>query len=126
MCPKYEKAAEILGKRWTGLIVRSLVEHPRRFSEITSYVPGLSDRLLSERLQALEAEGILERRVLPQRPVAVAYALTEKGHDLRGVVEALQVWADCWIAEPPAKASVTPPRTDNSLTTRPSNLLPST
>ncbi len=100
MCPKYEQAAEILGRRWTGLILRSLVEGPRRFSEITAYIPGLSDRLLSERLQALEAEGIVERKVLPQRPVVVAYGLTPKGYDLRQVVEALQLWADRWLCQP--------------------------
>ena len=98
MCPKYEKVVEILGKRWTGLILRALMEKPRRFSEIKSYVEGLSDRLLSERLRELEEVGIVERRVLPQRPVMVEYRLTEKGHDLRGVVEAIQAWADRWVA----------------------------
>ena len=105
MCPKYEIAAEILGRRWTGLILRSLVEAPRRFSEITAYVPGLSDRLLSERLQDLEAVGIVQRRVLPQRPVAITYALTDKGMDLRRVVEALQEWADRWVSPEVAGAS---------------------
>lgn len=97
MCPRYEKVVEILGKRWTGLILRSLMEKSRRFSEIKGYVEGLSDRLLSERLQELEEVGIVERRVLPQRPVMVEYRLTEKGRDLRGVVEAIQTWADRWI-----------------------------
>ena len=97
MCPKYEQAAEMLGRRWTALILRSLVDGPRRFSEITCYVPGLSDRLLSERLQELEGAQIVERRVLPRRPVVVEYTLTPKGADLRVVVEALQHWADRWI-----------------------------
>ena len=104
MCPKYEVAAELLGRRWTGLILRSLVERPRRFSEITAYVPGLSDRLLSGRLQELEAVGVLERRVLAQRPVVITYTLTEKGLDLRRVVEALQEWADRWVDRPGAEA----------------------
>ncbi len=97
MCPKYQKVVGILGKRWTALMLRALISGPRRFKEIKDYVPGLSDRLLSERLQELEEAGIVERRVLPQRPVLVEYALTAKGADLRQVVEALQTWADQWV-----------------------------
>ncbi|MCI0438021.1 MAG: helix-turn-helix transcriptional regulator [Chloroflexi bacterium] len=89
---------ELLGKRWTGLIIRALMDGPRRFTEITGYVEGLSDRLLSQRLQELEQAGIVERRVYSQRPVLVEYELTEKGRDLRQVVEAIQVWADRWEA----------------------------
>lgn len=96
MCPKYEKAMETLGKRWTGLILRALMDGPRRFSEITRYVEGLSDRLLSQRLQELEAEGIVQRQVYDQRPVLVEYSLTKKGRDLKAVVEAVQAWADRW------------------------------
>ncbi len=83
MCPKYEQAVELLGKRWTGLILRSLMEGPRRFSAISTYVDGLSDRLLSERLQELEKVGIVERKVHNERPVTVEYSLTEKGADPR-------------------------------------------
>ena len=97
MCPRFEKTAEILGKRWTGLILRSLMEKPRRFTEIRDYVSGLSDRLLSERLQELEEAGIVERKVYPQRPVVIEYSLTKKGADLRRVLEAIQTWADRWI-----------------------------
>jgi DNA-binding HxlR family transcriptional regulator len=99
MCPKYEKAFEVLGRRWTGLVLRALMDGPRRFSEITAYVPGLSDRLLSERLQELEAAGLVERHVHPaQRPVLVEYRLTDKGLALRPSLEALQKWADKWVA----------------------------
>ena len=98
MCPRYESAIEILGKRWTGLIIRSLLEGPRRFTEITSYVNGLSDRLLSQRLQELEQAEIVDRKVYSQRPVLVEYALTDKGRDLRQVVVAIQAWADRWEA----------------------------
>ena len=104
MCPKYQKVVDILGKRWTALMLRALISGPRRFTEIKNYVPGLSDRLLSERLQELEEAGIVERRVHPQRPVLVEYALTPKGADLRQVVEALQMWADRWVT--PAEVQV--------------------
>lgn len=96
MCPRYEKAIDTLGKKWTGLIIRALMEGPRRFGEIAGYVGGLSDRMLSDRLQELEKEGIVARRVYDQRPVLVEYQLTEKGKDLRKVLEAIQSWANRW------------------------------
>lgn len=94
---------EVLGKRWAGLILRPLAERPRRFSEIAAYIDGISDRLLSERLQELEREGIVERRVVPERPVTVTYAFTEKGYDLRRVLEAVPEWADRWVPEAGAR-----------------------
>lgn len=104
MCPRYEAAFLLLGKRWTGLILRSLMEQPRRFSEITSYVDGLSDRVLSERLSELEQAGLVERRVdATRRPVLIEYALMQKGLDLRPVLEDVQVWADHWLEVGAAK-----------------------
>ena len=103
-CPRLSGAMVVLGKKWTCLIVRSLMDGPRRFSEMASYVDGLSDRVLSERLQELEREGVVERRVYDQRPVLVEYVLTDKGLGLRHVLEALQDWADKWTAEPATAA----------------------
>ena len=94
--PHYEAAMDILGKKWTGLILKPLMEGARRFTEVSAYVPGLSDRLLSQRLQELEDAGIVERRVYSQRPVLVEYSLTAQGQALREVVEAIQRWADEW------------------------------
>ena len=96
-CPHYERAVEILGRRWTGLIVRALLAGRTRFSEFTAFIPGLSDRLLSERLKELEAEGIVTRCVSPQTPVRVDYRLTEKGAALAGVVESISSWAERWV-----------------------------
>lgn len=96
MCPRYQRAVEILGKRWTGLIIRVLLPGPRRFGAMTGAIDGMSDRLLSERLKELESCGILERRVYPNTPVLIEYALTDKGLELEQVVEAIQHWADCW------------------------------
>src|ERR671915_464722 len=79
LCPAYTRAIEIVGKRWTGAIIRALLSGSTRFSEILAAVPGLSDRLLSERLKELEAEGIVARLVTPSTPVRVEYNLTEKG-----------------------------------------------
>lgn len=85
------------GSRWTGEIVRALLAGATRFSEFTAAIPGLSDRLLSERLKDLEAEAIVIRTVVPAKPVRVEYRLTEKGEALASVVAALSAWADEWI-----------------------------
>ncbi len=99
-CPRYEHAAQLLGKRWTGLLLNALLEGPRRFCELTALVEGLSDRVLSDRLRELETEGIVQRVVYPQIPVRVEYQLTEKGRDLKPVVDAIHTWAQQWIPLP--------------------------
>ncbi len=96
LCPRYQRAIDIIGKRWTCLILRVLLAGPRRFSQIEDVVGGLSARMLSERLKELEACGIVERRVYPQTPVRIEYALTEKGRGLQRALDELQRWADCW------------------------------
>ncbi len=101
-CPRYERAMQVLGKKWTCLILRCMLAEPRRFGDISNYVSGLSDRLLSQRLQELEEQGIVQRRVYDQKPVIVEYSLTDKGQDLRNVVLAIQKWADRWDAQPTA------------------------
>jgi len=100
VCPRYEHAAQLLGKRWTGLLLDALLEGPRRFCELTSLVEGLSDRVLSDRLRELETEGIVQRIVYPQIPVRVEYQLTEKGYALKPVVDAIHTWAEQWIVLP--------------------------
>lgn len=97
ICPRYEHASQILGKRWTGLLLLALMDGPRRFCELTSQVEGLSDRVLSDRLRELELEGIVSRVVYPNIPVRVEYQLTEKGRDLKPVVEAIHAWANQWV-----------------------------
>lgn len=97
LCPKFESAFELLGKRWTGLIIRVLLTGVHRFTEISEMIPQLSDRMLVERLKELEAAGIVKRNVYPETPVRVEYDLTEKGHDLELVMDQVQAWADKWV-----------------------------
>lgn len=97
-CPKYHRAVELIGRRWTGAILRALMSDVSRFSEICGTVPGLSDRMLAERLKELEAEGIVARTVVPETPVRVEYALTDKGRDLETVIGAVSGWAERWEA----------------------------
>lgn len=88
-CSRYHHAVELIGKRWTGAILFVLMDGPLRFKEIRELVPDLSDRLLSERLKELEAEGIVSR--------GSNYALTEKGRDLEPAISALKSWAHVWV-----------------------------
>ena len=100
MCPKYERAAALLDKRWSGLILRVLGQGPMSCSQITKTISRISDRVLAERLEVLEARGMVNRSIVPTtRTVRVEYRLTEKGQDLQTVLEALQQWADRWEAE---------------------------
>ena len=96
-CSAYHRAVELIGKRGTGAIVFVLMDGPLRFSEVKVLVPDLSDRLLSERMKELEAEGIVERRVIDQMPVRVEYCLTTKGQALEPAVRSLKVWARSWL-----------------------------
>ena len=100
VCPRYHHAVELLGKRWTGAIVVLLLAGANRFNELASRIPEMSDRMLSERLKELEAEGIVERVVLPETPVRVEYRLTEKGRSLQDAVGAISEWAERWLPLP--------------------------
>jgi DNA-binding HxlR family transcriptional regulator len=96
-CPRYHRAVEVIGKRWTGAILRAMLLDVTRFAELRAAVPGLSDRMLAERLKELQDEGIVERIVHAETPVRIEYQLTEKGLELHDAVYALSRWADRWI-----------------------------
>ncbi|MBT5774707.1 MAG: helix-turn-helix transcriptional regulator [Dehalococcoidia bacterium] len=98
-CPRFHHAVELIGRRWSGAIVRAMLGGATRFSEICATVPGLSDRLLSERLKELETEGIVTRTVYPETPVRIEYRLTEKGRALAPAIEAISGWADAWVPD---------------------------
>jgi DNA-binding HxlR family transcriptional regulator len=95
-CPKFHRAVELIGRRWTGAIIRAMRSGKTRFCDIGAAVPGLSDRLLSERLKELESEGIVVRTVIPDTPVRIDYHLTTKGDDLQAVFDEIGAWAYRW------------------------------
>lgn len=97
LCPKFESAFTLLSKKWTGLIIKSLLEEPKRFREIADIIPNMSDRMLSERLKELESEGIVVRNVYPEVPVRIEYGLTDKGKALENVMNEVQNWAEKWM-----------------------------
>lgn len=98
-CPYFHHAIELVGRRWSGAILRSLLQGNQRFTDIRTSIPGLSDRLLSERLKELESEGLVTRQVYAETPVRIEYELTDKGRDLEGAIGALTDWADRWLAQ---------------------------
>lgn len=96
VCPHFHAAIELIGKRWTGAIICALTAGPLRFGELARAVPGLSDRLLSQRLRELEEKGLVEREVEAGTPVRVTYSLTAKGAALRPAIGELKQWAKHW------------------------------
>src|SRR5438477_4197525 len=95
-CPQYQKAIELIGGRWTGAIIRSMLSGVYRFSDLAGSIPGLSDRMLAESLRELESEALITRVVVPEMPVRVEYGLTAKGRALSSVIEALVEWLTEW------------------------------
>ena len=110
LCPKYEKAVAILGKRWTGLIIRALMDGPRRFNELLKIVDAVSDRLLTERLRELVDEGLVVRTVYPESPVRIEYSLTPMGLSMKKVSDAIQDWANEWITVEPEDVAILQPK----------------
>lgn len=96
MCPKFENAFELLGKRWTGLIIRTLQGGHKRFSDVAEAIPNISARMLTERFKELEKENIIIRKVYPETPVRIEYELSEKGLELEAVMNEVQKWAEKW------------------------------
>jgi DNA-binding HxlR family transcriptional regulator len=105
-CPLYHEAVELVGRRWTGAILRVLMDGPLRFSEIAQSVPELSDRLLSERMKELEARGIVERTVISGPPLRVEYELSRMGRELEPALSELQRWANRWLGSKRVHAGV--------------------
>jgi DNA-binding HxlR family transcriptional regulator len=88
------RAFEFLGKRWSGVVLGSLITGPAGYRELSRAIDGISDSVLSDRLSALTAAGLISRTVDEGPPLAVAYALTERGRALIPALEALGRWAE--------------------------------
>jgi DNA-binding HxlR family transcriptional regulator len=106
LCSRFHRASELIGRRWTGAIIFVLLKSRCRFAALRGSIPEITDRMLSERLQELEQEGIVERTVFPETPVRVEYALTRKGRALASAMDAIADWAHKWIPlEEPASVT---------------------
>ena len=103
LCSRFHRASELIGRRWTGAILFVLLKAPCRFATLRTAIPDITDRMLSERLQELEREGIVERTVIPEAPVRVEYSLSKKGRELAAAIDAITQWADKWVELEPVK-----------------------
>jgi DNA-binding HxlR family transcriptional regulator len=97
LCARFHKAVELIGRRWSGAIIRMLLQRPSRYAELRAAIPDITDRMLSERLRELEDEQIVARTVIPETPVRVEYSLTPKGRALAPALDAIGHWAEKWV-----------------------------
>ena len=103
LCPRFHHASELIGRRWTGAIIYVLLKTRCRFADLRAAIPDITDRMLSDRLQELEQEGVVARTVVPETPVRVEYELTKKGRALAAAIDAITAWADKWVTVPGAQ-----------------------
>ena len=105
LCSRFHRASELIGRRWTGAIIYVLLRRRCRFATLRDAIPDITDRMLSDRLQELEQEGIVERTVIPETPIRVEYELTKKGRALASAFDAIADWAEKWTEERVKKTS---------------------
>ncbi len=96
-CPRYHHAVELVGRRWTGAVIRVLLQGRARYHELRGAIPDISDRMLSERLRELESEGVIARAVIPETPVRVEYELTDKGEAMLPIIDAMREYGHEWL-----------------------------
>ena len=99
-------ALDIIGERWTLLIVRELIPGPRRFTDLLDGLPGISTNLLSERLKSLEQQGLLCRRILPPPAGSTVYELTSLGRALENSLIELGKWGSQFVPSSSEDASL--------------------
>lgn len=114
-CRVFQPAVEFLGRRWVAAVLLAGARGARRFAEYRALVPGISDRLLSQRLKVLEGRGLLVREVRPTTPVLITYEPSEKGIDLLRALQPLVTWStehgEAWL--PADEITVTAPASTN-------------
>jgi DNA-binding HxlR family transcriptional regulator len=109
VCSRFHEAVELIGARWTGAILQVLMGGTVRYADLRAAVPEISDRMLCERLRALEAADIVVRKVSAEPPVRVDYDLTAKGRALEPALRAIGAWAEKWVPAP-SKSEPAKPR----------------
>lgn len=91
-----ERAAEVISGKWTTLILRDLLSGSKRFGELRASLAGISPKTLTDRLRELEKHNVVSRTVYPEVPPRVEYTLTDKGHALGAVIQAMAQWGERW------------------------------
>lgn len=96
LCPKVEMTLSLLGKKWVGLIIYTLMTGQKKFNDIEKFIPGLSSRLLNERLKELEKNGIVKKNIYNESSIRIEYELTRKGLDLQNMFSKIGEWSEKW------------------------------
>jgi DNA-binding HxlR family transcriptional regulator len=96
ICPVCE-TARLLGSKWDVMVIRHLLEGPKRFAELKEVIPEVSSKSLSATLKQLAAKGMIQRQVNSTFPISVVYSLTQKGHEFKNVIEAMRHWGEKWV-----------------------------
>ncbi|MFJ2157083.1 MULTISPECIES: winged helix-turn-helix transcriptional regulator [unclassified Streptomyces] len=102
------RALELIGERWALLIIRELLAHPGRYTDLLEELPGIPTNVLSTRLKELEEAGIVERRIAPAPQRGVLYVLTKDGESLEGAVLALALWGNGQLGDYQSEDRVPP------------------
>ena len=97
-CPVATTVA-LIGSKWKLLIIRNLLARPWRFNELKKDLEGISQKVLTDSLRSMEADGIITRTVYPEVPPRVEYALTELGKSLKPILESMQAWGEAYKAK---------------------------
>ncbi|HEV7595981.1 MAG TPA: helix-turn-helix domain-containing protein [Gemmatimonadaceae bacterium] len=105
VCARFHQAVELIGGRWTGAIIQTLLQGKTRYALIKAAIPDITDRMLSERLRFLESEELVTRRVVPESPIRVEYELTQKGSSLQSSLREIGTWAERWISLEPEESA---------------------
>ena len=92
-CP-VAMTVQLIGTKWKLLILRNLLTRPWRFDELQRSLEGISQKVLTDSLRSMEADGIITRTVYPEVPPRVEYALTEMGQSLRPILDAMKDWGE--------------------------------
>jgi DNA-binding HxlR family transcriptional regulator len=108
VCSRFHRAIELIGSRWTGAILQTLLQGRTRYAAIRGAIPDITDRMLSERLRSLEGEKLVLRVVTPESPVRVEYELTPKGRELQNALREIGSWAERWIPLEDGEINETP------------------
>jgi len=95
LCPIVE-TARLIGRKWDLIVIRYLLDGPKRFAELKVAIPDISSKSLSATLKQLSAKRMIDRKVESGFPISVVYSLTNKGHEMSGVIEAMRHWGERW------------------------------
>lgn len=98
ICPVVE-TIKIIGKKWYLIIIYQLLDGPKRFNELLNSIEGISSKTLSQSLSELVKNGLISRKVYTSSPIRVEYCLTEKGKELKELIQAMRKWGERWVVQ---------------------------